>query len=83
MKNLRLLALLSQLAVSIITPLLFFILGARWLTIRFGLGKWVMAAGVLLGIAGAVSGLVSTLKLLQREAERETKNTPVCFNDHE
>lgn len=83
MKNIRLLALLSQLAVSILTPLLLCILGARWLTVRFDLGGWVMAIGVLFGIAGAVSGLVNTLKQLQREADRETKKPPVSFNDHE
>ena len=83
MKNIRLLALLSQLAVSIITPLLLNILLARWLTVRFLLGGWVMAAGVLLGIAGAVSGLVRSLRQLQREADRETKDVPLSFNDHE
>lgn len=83
MKNLRLLALLSQFAVSVVSPLLLCIWLGRFLTVRYALGRWVMAVGVLLGIAGAVSGLISSLKQLQREAERETKASPPSFNDHE
>lgn len=83
MKNIRLLVLLSQFAISVISPLLVFILGARWLTLRFDLGRWVIAVGVLLGVAGAISGLVNSLRQLKREADKETKDVPVSFNNHE
>lgn len=58
-------------------------LGALWLRDHFGLGGWIMLAGVLLGVGGAVSGLCSSLKTMQRQAgEDEEKDPPVSFNDH-
>lgn len=78
----RKLAILSQLIFSVAVPLLLFILGGKWLTERYDLGKWVMLLGVLLGVLGAVAGLTRTVKAFMRE-NTEEKKPPVSFNDHE
>lgn len=83
MRSLRLLAWITQLGCSVAAPLVLCILGALWLRDHFGLGGWIMLAGVLLGVGGAVSGLCSSLKTMQRQAgEDEEKDPPVSFNDH-
>ena len=82
MKHLRHIVMLTQFGLSIILPLLMFILLARYLMLHYALGGWVMLLGVLLGICGAVSGLVKGLKQMQREADRDKKDAPVSFNDH-
>ena len=83
MKAFRQIVMLTQIVVSIAAPLLICILGSRWLMAHFDLGKWVMAAGVFLGVGGAVSGLVKTVKQMLREADDRNSTPPVSFNDHE
>lgn len=83
MKHLRHIVMLTQFGLSIVLPLVLSILLARYLTVRFSLGGWVMLLGIFLGLGGAVSGLVKGLKQLQREADRDEKSSPVSFNDHQ
>ena len=46
-------------------------------------GGWIVPVGIFLGIGGAVSGLWSSLKTMQRQAgEDEKEEPPVSFNDH-
>lgn len=54
-KALRNLAWLTQLGLSVAAPPVLCIAGACWLRNRFSLGGWIVAAGVLLGVGGAVS----------------------------
>ena len=82
MKHLRHIVMLTQFGLSIILPLLMFILLARYLMLHYAFGSWVMLLGVLLGICGAVSGLVNGLRQMQKEADRDKKETPISFNDH-
>ncbi len=84
MKNLSLLVWLSQLGLSVATPLAGFILAGVWLHNRFDLGIWVIILGVIVGIACAVVGFRNSLKTMDRMASDETKDKPpVSFNDHE
>lgn len=84
MKDMRLVAWLSQLAFSVTSPLLVCILGAVWLRQHFGLGAWVVILGVVLGIGGAVSGFLSSLRAMNRILKAEDKKKlPPSFNDHE
>lgn len=81
-KALRNLAWLTQLGLSVAAPPVLCIAGACWLRNRFSLGGWIVAAGVLLGVGGAVSGLWTSLKKMQRQAGEEDPKPPSSFNDH-
>ena len=82
MKALRHLVMLTQFGLSIVLPLVLYILLDRYLMHRFSLGGWVMILGIFLGIGSAVSGLVKGLRHLQKEAERDKDPAPPSFNDH-
>ena len=76
---------LTQFGLSIVVPLVVSILIAVWLQRTFALGGWVVAVGVLVGIFGAVSGLVTSLRAIDRQAgekEDKHKKPPVYFNEH-
>lgn len=85
MKNLSLIVWLTQLGFSVAFPLAGFILLAVWLRSRFDLGVWVLVVGIALGIVGAVDGLRTSLKAMERLANNKKKDDSpsVCFNDHQ
>ena len=84
MKNVGLLVWLTQLGLSVAVPPAVFILLAVWLRDRFGLGAWVVIAGVLVGVICAVDGLRVSLKAMERMAKDEKKEKPpLSFNDHD
>ena len=85
MKNLNMLVWLTQLGISVAFPLAGFILLAVWLRERFDLGAWVLVAGIVLGLAGAVDGLRTSLKAMEiMSKDRKDKDPPpVSFNDHD
>ena len=85
MKYLSLLVWLTQLGFSVAVPLAGFVLLAVWLQARFDMGVWVIWAGVALGIACAVDGLRTSLKAMDRLANRkpDEEPPPVAFNDHD
>ena len=85
MKNLSLLVWLTQLGFSVAVPPAGFVLLAVWLQARFDMGVWVIWAGVALGIACAVDGLRTSLKAMDRLANRkpDEEPPPVAFNDHD
>ena len=73
MKNLSLIVWLTQLGGSVAFPLAGFVLGAVWLRQRFDLGVWVLIAGIVLGMAGAVDGFRVSLKAMERLAQQDEK----------
>lgn len=85
MKNLQMLVWLTQLGFSVAFPLAGFILLAVWLRERFGLGVWVLIAGIVLGFAGAVDGLRTSLKAMEimSRSKKDKEPPPVSFNDHD
>ena len=84
MKDISLLAWLSQLGFSVAFPLAAFILLGVWLRDSCGWGDWVFWAGLVLGLYCAIDGLRACLKTLSRLAKRDKKGPPpVAFNDHE
>lgn len=84
MKDVNLLIWLAQLGISVAAPLIGFILLALWLHSSRGWGSWVVIAGVILGIAGAVSGLRSSLQYLSRSSKSEAEDEDIIsFNDHD
>lgn len=86
MKNLTLIVWLTQLGFSVAVPPAAIILLAVWLRTRFDLGVWVVLVGVGLGIVYAIDGLRTSLKAMDRIANRKTPDQeppPVSFNDHD
>lgn len=84
MKNLNLLIWLTQLGISVAVPLGGFILLGVWLRQQFGMGIWVVLAGVLIGIICAVDGLRVSLRAMERMVKDKKEDPPpVSFNDHE
>ena len=85
LKNLSLLVWLTQLGFSVAFPLAGFVLLAVWLRSRFGLGVWVIVAGVVVGLICAVDGLRMSLKAMNRLAKDKPgkEPPPVSFNDHD
>ncbi len=88
MKDFNLLVWLSQLGMSIALPLCGFIWGAVWLRDHFGLGKWVVVCGCVIGMICAVDGMIHSFMMLSRAAAKHDKNKklkvpPVSYNDHD
>ena len=78
MKELSMLLWLTQLGASIAFPLGGFVWLAVWLRDKYELGVWVIIAGAVLGVAGAVDGLRYSLKameLMSRD-KKENKKPP-------
>ncbi len=84
MKDLSLLVWLTQLGLTVAFPLAGFVLLGVWLNNRFHLGTWVVIAGLVVGFCSAITGLRSSLKMLDRLAQGKKEDTPppVSFNDH-
>ena len=84
MKDLTLLAWLTQLGLTVISPLIGFLLLALWLYNSQGWGSWVIWVAVVLGVVCAIDGLRTSLKAMERLARKENKEEPpVAFNEHE
>lgn len=84
MKDLNMLAWLTQLGLSVALPPLCFILLAVWLRNSWGWGNWVIWAGVVFGVVCAVDGLRISLKAMERMSRDKTKQEhPVSFNEHD
>ena len=85
MKNISLIVWLTQLGMSVAVPPAGFILLAVWLKNRFDLGLWVIWIGIILGLIGAIDGLRTSLKAMERlsKDKPEDSSPPVSFNDHD
>ena len=77
---------LTQIALSVVSPLLGFVLVAIWLRNRFGFGGWVIFVGVAIGTYLSVRGLLDSLHAMEKHAKRNLdtqSDPPPSFNDHE
>ena len=84
MKDISLLVWLTQLGLSVALPPVCFILVAIWLRDSFGWGGWILWVGIGLGLYCAVSGLISSLRMLSRITKKKKPEEPsVSFNDHD
>lgn len=85
MKSLTMLIWLMQLGISVAAPIGCGVLLAVWLRDRFSLGGWIIAGGILLGLVGAIDGLRTSLKAMERMSRQneEKEAPPVSFNDHD
>lgn len=85
MKLLNLLMWVGQFGLSIIFPILFFLVLAVWLQNRYALGMWVVVVCGILGVLTSISTTRSCLRSLRKAAEEagSGKEPPVAFNDHQ
>ena len=73
----------TQFGVSVCMPLLLCTAGSVWLRQTFSLGGWVVLAGVLLGVLGAVGGMRASLRAMNRQGKsKPAENPPVFFDRH-
>ncbi len=70
---------LTQMGLTLAIPPIISLWGASWLQQRFGLGNWIMIAGIILGIGGMISNLLDYIRMFSRRAKAETKER-ISFN---
>ena len=71
---------LTQVLVSVASPLLLCVLGGLWLCRRFQLGRGFMALFILLGVASSLWSLWKWLQPLLKDSG--PKDPPPSYNDH-
>lgn len=71
---------ITELGLSVASPLVVFIVGAVWLRDAFSLPAWVIAVGAALGLLGAVGGLVTNLRRMAKSGKKDEEKTQ--FNEH-
>ena len=84
MKEWGLLIWLPQFGISVVFPLIGFLMLAVWLHNSRGWGGWVIWVGLLFGLITAAVGFRDTAKaMLQMSGHKDTRQEPgVSFNDH-
>ena len=70
-KSWRYLGLISQLAISMLTPVFMMIFVCSWLKNKYNLGDWVIIAGLVLGIGSGMSSVWTYLKKFLRDGEKQ------------
>lgn len=83
MKNVSMLAWLSQLGLSVAVPPVISIMLAVWIRNRYDMGIWVVWIGIALGIYCSVAGLISSLRLMEQLSHKKKQDLPPAFNEHE
>ncbi len=85
MKEWRLLIWLPQFGISVVFPLIGFVMLAVWLQNRFGWGQWVLWVGILCGLITAAVGVRDTVKAMALMEKKKKKDgpPPLSFNDHD
>ena len=71
---------LTQVLVTIATPILLCVVGGLWLTKRFSWPDWVMAVFILLGVASALWNFWKWLHPFLKKSKKD--EPPAAFNDH-
>ena len=69
---LRGISYLTQVGLSLATPIILCLLAAHWLQARFGMGSWLMLAGLLIGLVSGLMNLWSFFKMVEKKALRSS-----------
>ena len=70
----RYVSLISQVSISMLTPVFMMILFCTWLKDKYGLGNWVIIAGLLLGVGSGFSSIWTYVKRFLREGEKQQQD---------
>lgn len=65
---------LTQLGLSLATPIILCLLGAWWLREKFALGSWIFIPAIILGVGGAISSFASFAKYFLKKANNNDKS---------
>lgn len=84
MKQWSLLIWLPQFGISVVFPLIGFIMLAVWLHEHWGWGAWVIWMGIFFGLITAAIGVRDTIKAMALADRKKDQEPPVVsFNNHE
>lgn len=84
MKGWGLLIWLPQFGISVVFPLIGFIMLAVWLQNHWGWGSWTLWVGILFGLITAAVGVRDTIKAMQIVDKKSSpKKDVVSFNNHD
>lgn len=84
MKEWGLLIWIPQFGISVVFPLVMFIMLAVWLRDHWGWGNWVIWAGILFGLITAAVGFRDTVRaMLELSPKKEKDEQTVSFNNHD
>ena len=62
---------LTQLGLSLATPPVLCLMGAEWLSRRFGLGPWVFNAAIVAGVGAAICTFMEFARMFRRRNEKK------------
>lgn len=84
MKMFKNLALLTQLGLSFISPIIVCMLVCWWIISKTGAGSWVYIIGIVLGLGASFMTAFRFYRSIVKKAEKEQeeKKPPVSFNNH-
>ena len=74
------LSYLTQLGLSIISPILLSIYLAYLVTKHFNMGTWVYVVALVLGLGGAVSSFLGFAKYMQNQSKKADIENKTSFN---
>lgn len=64
-------SLISQLAISFLTPIFLMIFVCTWLKNNFGFGDWVIITGIIIGLGSGMSSVWVYLKKSIKDAHEQ------------
>ncbi|MBR6609897.1 MAG: AtpZ/AtpI family protein [Oscillospiraceae bacterium] len=65
------LGLISQLAISMLTPILLMVVVCMWLKNKYAMGDWIILVGLLLGVASGFNSVWVYMKRFLDEGRRQ------------
>lgn len=68
------LAFLSQIGLSLVLPIVLFLMLASYLQNKFGMGDWTTLVALILGLVSGVSSFISFLRYAYNEAKKSEEN---------
>ena len=89
MKHWNLLIWVPQFGISVVFPLILFIMLAVWLQERWGWGSWVIVAGIFCGLITAAIGFWDTARAMleasghKKDKDEKPRDPGVSFNSHD
>lgn len=72
-RALKNLTMLTQLGISLLTPIALVLWRCNRLRLRFGLGNWILIFGILFGLGSGIMSVYRYMKVFLRDAQRAQK----------
>lgn len=69
--SLKYTTMITQLGISVVTPILLCIFGALWLKGKFNLGNWIVICGIVVGVSSGFYSLMSYFYLFLKDAKKD------------